>query len=584
MQLFRYIYILLSYVLILLDARRNFDIVLHKKNEMIKENLRNALLNTNLEILWKISNKQVNILQDLIDDVLHDVELKRVLFHESIIYEKYSFVNSANIIIVMVYDDDLYKFCDKFNNNMVKYLVLIDEFDVNKIKEFLKMFFNNGIVDVTVGILNDSIKFYTWFPFNDDSNCGETINLQLVSNEAAFYLFPQKVTRFLPNCTITSARIDAAPFSVLYGKVFKHVSDKTGSNLRFLNKDIGFKYYWEDTMQTMFENDKVDVIFGYTFINSSDFAYGPMFYTDVSYVAVRKAPRILTYHPLLKVFNIYIFLYILCTYIFLSVLIISVQNKNINVEIFLIFFRICLGNSTPVKSYEHVTKTLFISYSFYSLILGTVYLSKLSSLLTNPAYEEPVASREDLYINNLQLLFNHYYEKIYCIIFYASDNADALENSIMTNLSFYNLLLKEVNEQNHSVLSFVSLLESYPHLTVRIDYFPSFFDEATLFHSYVLNKNNPKNEVINYWATEMIEKGLMIKWWNDIKLTSLIESYKYMLNNTGKPFTVLNLSHLNESFLIIIYGYIFSITIFVFEFFTYFLMKRINLMRDISLV
>lgn len=57
------IYILLSYVLLFVDARRNFDIH-HKKCNTLKDYLRNTLLKVKLEILWKISNKQENILPD----------------------------------------------------------------------------------------------------------------------------------------------------------------------------------------------------------------------------------------------------------------------------------------------------------------------------------------------------------------------------------------------------------------------------------------------------------------------------------------------------------------------------------------
>lgn len=579
---------------------KHLDITESTRSQYLAGTLQKLLDNTTEDIVWKLSNNTKTILTDVADDFLRVTQFKRILINETIICETSQYYTPNYVVIAYFETTETfvnYLKCAKY----AKHLVIVDE-DIlrsENLTNLLNILWKEGILDVTFAIISEKLQLYTWFPMDLNNNCGRITNMRLLPSNNT-NVFPKKIAKHLPNCSLRCAWIDAKPFSDLYIKVFEMISAKTSSgliwenrdkesgiNLRLLNKEAeyGYKFYWEESMQKIFENDNVDVLFGYTFINSSTFAYGPMFYTDASYIAVRKAPRILSYRPLLKVFNIYIFIYMFCVYLFVSILIITLKSNGVNLEIFFTFFRLCLANSLPSQSYvEKITKSLFISFTFYSLILNTLYLSKLSSILTNPAFEEPLASREDLYINNLKTIFNHYLEQIYCVVFYASDNPDAIKNCIMVNMSVYDMLIKEVKEQNNSVLSFISILDTYPHLATRVDYFPTFLDEATLYHSYILNKNNPKNAVINYWATEMIEKGLLIKWWNDMKLISTVESYKYMLDDIHKPFTILSLSHLNESFLIIIYGYILSIIIFLLEFFTYFLMKKINLMRDISLV
>lgn len=589
MELFSYIYISITYIFVetLVYGREHyFDVFYNKNNNnILTDCLRNVLLNGKREILWKIPHKKKNIITDLIDDVLHDVELKRVLIDESIICEKYFFVDTSNFIVI-TYLDSINKVNDYFK--CIKYgkqlLLMDDSFPlVNGLENLFKYLWKNGVVDVTIGVLNEQSKFYTWFPFKQTNYCGETFHLELISNNVN--IFPRKIEKYLPNCILKCAWADDKPFTTLYDKTLHLISSKSYGYYVSEDKGVmyGHNFYWEDIIQNMLNKDNFDVVLGYTFINSTDFDYGPMIYSDSSYIGVRKAPKLTEYRPLLRVFNVYLWLSMTFTYVILSIVLITMQRHNriSGIEIFFNLFRVCLGNSLP--SVQNLTRTLFITYSTCSFILNTIYLSKLSSLLTKPMYARPMASREDLYFNNLTTFLNYYSEKIYSTIFYASDNPEALKHIFLIKMNQLNLIEMLVNEQNHSAITYLSLLESYPHLTTQIDYFPTFFDETTLFHSYILRRNNPKNIVINFWGTEIVEKGLIIKWWNDMKQISLLKAYRQSLNNNDdSSYTVLALSHLNEMFLIAFYGYVLSLITLLFEFFTNLLMRKINFMKSSS--
>lgn len=571
-------------------AGKNFDVSANIRAKVFAKTLKTVLRNSIEEIVFIVSNSTDNILTDLVDDFLPDIEIKRVLIDESLICEL-SLINTCTSIIIAQFEAT-----ETFANYFkcvkdTKHLLLVEEhiFSSDSIGIFLKSLWKNGILDITfVVILNEYVQFYTWFPMDFNNNCGRFTNIKLISSSNNTNLFRKKVIKHLTNCRIKCAWIEEKPFSDLYTKVFDLISIKSLSELIMDNKykEFGIRFYWEDSMLKMFTKQNVDVIFANTFINTSEFSYGPMFYTDESYIAVRKPTRRTSYKPLLKVFSYYLWFVIIAIYILVCFIIILYKSRiNIdNIKIFLTLFMVCVGSSLPYKRYiENITRRLFIFYIYYSFILNAMYLSKLSSLLTKPAYEEQVANREDLYLNRLKIHYNAYIEKIYCIVFTASENVDARNLLKEIDYNMYDSVDKLVYDQNYTVVTLKSLLDTYPHLTKQIGYFESFFDVATLFHSYVLKKDNPINIAINYWATELIEKGFVSKLLNDMKRMSTLESYKYLRNNTiSHSFAVLTLTHLSEIFVIIMYGYIFSITVFLFEFFTYLLMKKINLMRDTS--
>lgn len=578
---------------------------LYNNNTILGNRLRHALLLNagGRSILWKISREN-NIFTDLIDDVLHDAELNHVLIDGSIIMcemrNKHILDETTNFVVVTHLDAienfSEYLKCFKY----AKYLVFVDRniLGDEKLDDLLKLMWNNDIFDVTIAtqqalvnsnssesvsntnkVSNDSMKYYTWFPLDGDSDCGNVVNLVETQQ-----LFPQKLSKYLPNCAIKCAFVDDKPFSQLYGDTLVLMSEMAGNSITFDNKksEYGVYFYWEENMMDMLENDTFDVIYGHTFINSTEFFYGPMFYTDSAYIAARKPHKLSDHHPILKSFNLYLWVFIV--FIYFVVCVVAVVLATSDRSVFLDIFRISLGNSLPTfNNKARVLNILFLTYSCYSLIMTNAYLSKLSSGLTKPVFARPFANREDIYLSALSLYFNAYVDKIHCLIYAASDNPTALSYCIKLNISIYELLEKVVHDQNNTATTYMSMLETYPHLANRIDYFPTFFDTATFYNSYVLRKDNPKNAVINYWSCEIIEKGLAAKWWKDIKRTSEIKwHFRSASDDNPPPFIVLTLSHFYELFLIVAYGYLLSFLALLFEFFAHNCMKKIQTTSDIS--
>lgn len=564
----------------------------NNNNDILADCLKTTLHNAKLDILWKTSNKRRNILlTDLIDDVLHDVLLNRILIDDSIICEKHIFVNSPNFIVITYLNsiEDLigYFKCIKY----AKHLIFIDDFVLNTFDEITERLFqelwNDGVSDIILGVIKNStyVKFYTWYPFDGDNMCGNRFKLNLINN--CQNLFPIKTNKFLRNCGIQIAFVEAKPFTDLYNKTFSLIGEKVSTEIVFNDKVqvYGFNFYWDKIMKTIFQNESTDVIYGHTVINSTNFHHGPMFYSDRSVIAVRKAPKLEHNRQLVEVFDSYLWILIVFMYLVISGILIIIYLRHMNATccgIYLDVYRVSLGNSLPQRQFENVTRIVVLFYALYSFIMNTVYLSTLSSLLTKPSYARRIASREDLYINNLSLYFNNLIEKIYKIMFYASDNLEALKHCIILNLNNYELLTWLVKRQQHSIVTFKSLVEVYPHLIERTDYFSTFFGETTLFNSYILKKYNPKNFAINFWATEIVEKGFFVKWWNDMRFTSQLQNYKVIAGDVESPVIVLALKHFRQLFLLIGFGYGFSLIAFLSEFFLYFYMMKINRMKELT--
>lgn len=570
---------------------------LEEERDVIRHCLKKTIFSRN-EDVWLIQNEAVsnyNIVNQNQAIVLFNI---RNFPHKV--------VGNAYPIIVTFDVNNFQKILDNFIKGFKILAIIQDE----QIETLFKMAERNQIYDLTVAVLHKNrLDFYTWFYFAPDNFCGKYLNITLIDrcNETSLEptnLFPVKFTSKPTNCVLNVGWWTAKPFVIdpfvengpgIFVSIFRDVSWASGMVLKYEEKDP--KAEWEfhnegyyNHISKRLEDREIDVLLGQIYLNYSNVVYGPAFFSDTFVHVVRIPKKTKKYQQLNKVFALSTFLFVLLTYFievcFLVLLYKVTGRKSIDyseILIKVISMALNLSAHGRIASISYF-RIIFLFLAFYALILDTIFIGKLSSIFRLPIYEISINDVLAMYLNNFTFYVSMYVERQLMYTYSTFDNPKVEGMLKFSNHSAYDLFHDLAVTQENGTTVFFSLYYMYESerlcvnvMTVEFEY------PSTLFNSYALQKNSFKNEVVNYWAREVLEKGFFEKHRKDIAIyyrnISLLKNDPR--NLVGAP-EILTIAHYEQLFLIAAYGYLLGLIIFILEWLRKLLMQIVNRTKTVA--
>lgn len=477
---------------------------------------------------------------------------------------------------------------ENFEYNL-KYVLIFEEFKAAK--PLIDMIFRHGINNVLIAIYTDNeIKVY----HNHNQRFMNSLSINCSNDFEELNIFRKTPRNYFTNYTLNVAWIPGDPFVMnafddenpgLFIKTIKVISTRAKMNLFFFNEPEFYKEFkTEGTIKKLVStltNRRSDVAMGYTFVNWSMFDYGPVFYKDQILLTMYKPKATASLKQLSKIFKSIFWIILFAIYIVVTAIFrILLQERNLEnvVKLHLSILQISINMSGSLLLRKDSVKTLLLFYSFHSLLITTIYLAKLSSTFTQQTYERPIITLGSFYVNGLKTCIHNYVSTLLNLKYINTENKYSSSIVTLSEEPAYNCIHEIAVSQNGTCTVFEGELDSYPSEKLLLSYFNPMFVNMTLFNTFLMRKHNPINKVIKFWALEIVEKGIFLKWWKDMKENrvnvSLLEGFDQEENN----FVKLTYKHYEQTFLILYIGLSLSAIIFLVEFFIKYLSDKIDWM------
>lgn len=372
----------------------------------------------------------------------------------------------------------------------------------------------------------------------------------------------------------------------LFSQVIKLAAVKSHMNLNFTwnTTDLHEEFILKGTMKKLTNTlltGKSDVVIGHTFVNWSAFEYGPIFYKDQLIIGYYKRKPVPSLKQLSRVLRYFTWMAIIITYL----LVVGIFRRgfyktetDVIIDMILKVLQITINMSVIMSLRLNWARILFLFYSFHSLLIMTIYKAQLSSIFSKTVYDSPIETYELFYANNITTKVNSYSNKLLSLDYHKSASEFLKALLPICHESSYDLLQRTVIAQADSCFVFESVLDVYPSHKNALDFILGKHPNLTYFNTFLMRKYSPVNKVIYFWAQEIIEKGIFLKWRNDMRESNVnISLIKQFMSDESKN-VILTYAHYEQTFRILYVGLFLAILIFISEFFTKFIFDKINWM------
>lgn len=317
---------------------------------------------------------------------------------------------------------------------------------------------------------------------------------------------------------------------------------------------------------------EVDLAIGPLIMNETRFLpfdFGPLVYRDGFRFLVPKPEKLKSYKKLLKVFKADSWLNILYGILLVTffVYVISLVDNFKETNIFKTSFQVIsasIGVGLDLKSKLQSLRFLVFFYSMFTISMDAIYLGKLSSSFAFSSYDDPIRDLEAIEYKNVFLTISWLVERITLIKFVTKTVPSRNRKILLSNLTELEHFQSVVLSQQNGTIILASTADTHAVEDQLVDSIKIGNAYLVLFiTSFYMKKNGAFNTILNFWANEIFEKGLILKWINDIKQTNFRPD---LIPKTEEQVVVLKLAHFQEIFQILVMGYALSAIIFVFEF------------------
>lgn len=237
-------------------------------------------------------------------------------------------------------------------------------------------------------------------------------------------------------------------------------------------------------------------------------------------------------------------------------LFIMYDKKKKKMQDFVSCLLLMLGTTVAVTSglpsKRRIVKILILFYSIYSFHMYNIFQGRFSSLITNPPLKRDIRNLMDLTDSDLTIFVSP--RKMKGLQLEDSATARKLLKRYTELNVFFNWIYISLNDTKCASTLYESVLYLYGNDRLKTvePYYPSYRDVR-----FGLRKGHPLTEHINNVIGQIVAAGLTKKWLSDLKNVTF---YKTQDKNV-----VLTFQHLYGAIIILIYGYLLSIIIFVFE-------------------
>ncbi|PSN31682.1 Ionotropic receptor 214 [Blattella germanica] len=463
----------------------------------------------------------------------------------------------------------------------------------------------NSHVNETYTIIFDA---YTWFPYNPVSQCGKVKQVThldqwiLNDNDKGQFLynlslFPKKIPTHMNNCPLIVSTFQFEPM-VLKNKIgdfdngielklIKEFTARINMSLELLVQTDGT--YWGIEMK----NGSWNGMSGEVMNRISDVGMGNWYYRCHSIGSIECAyPHLIDearwfipcpqpyprWASLTRVFNPFLWLVFLISFIFMAVVMFIIVNINDCISVtpsenqaYSSFAKCCLNfwavileesaSNNPPRIFA--IRTMFLTWVLYCWAMNTVYQTYFTSYLVDPGLQHKLSSEEEIFSSGTAYgipstmfplfpgLNSERYEKcLICDDFNKCQDRVALKGNLALLFSRFNMdYVTASRYMDAAGKSLVCIFEEvYSNQLV----------------SFPVKRGFLLLERLNHMSRHAIEAGLLEQWWNEIKHSSTLDSAKDF--ESSSEYIKLTLNHLQSAFYFLFIGLAFSIIIFLFEF------------------
>lgn len=334
------------------------------------------------------------------------------------------------------------------------------------------------------------------------------------------------------------------------------------------------------------QNFDADVIMGVCPMNFSHFTdfdvCFPYMYEMITWV-VPKANLLPQWKKIVTVFSVSLMICLSLSTLILSIIIYTMCKYILKHEFspyknFLSTLSITFSIYSAVSVFRQPKtlpiRILFILLTMAIVLLGVVYQSKLTSILTQPLYDKQISNIEELLQSDLKLglnlnihsAFNNKTNIKEYEIFKRSENCD-LSLKCLNRTAFK----KDFAVTKAKKIIEIALLKYY---TEKDGTELIYFFKNPLMYLYIgtfFFKGHPLYEQYNKYCKILFESGFIEKWFEDLKWETKIK-----LRLTDRPRNIsVSLKHISGTFLVLFAGHGLSIIIFFFEIIYYKYMNKL---------
>jgi tryptophan-rich sensory protein len=455
------------------------------------------------------------------------------------------------------------------------------------------------------------LNVYTWFPYNG-RQCAEPVEVVLVnqcvpenggklsSNEP---LFPNKIPNNLLGCTIKVATFHFPPY-VIQTDNYTEVSGSTvykfrGLELEYLvlvSEALNSPLAFSQSSPYPYVSERIGWCLGMAQAGLVDVAIGripqsllgvisvdftiPYIFDAVKWYVPCSKPALRT-DKIMEMFAPSVWFSMAVVLILTSLVFWRTSKSPAHSVLESHCYRTALycaynvwsvfmGVSVPQLPRTAKLRILFLLYVCYCFAMNTVFQSFFTSFLVSPGYIKQIASIEDLASSDL---------------IHGKD--ESLEKSL-ESIGYERLKLKEFVCPNHTTcLKRLFTTGDITTMTLKIDAEYVLSHEVCGFsgskvlctvNEYIavantvmsLTRGHPLFDKFNVIIRRCMETGLVDKYWSELNFNLSLENMgkfrKSGCEVRSNVYFVFSLSHLKAMFLVLGFGHVLSVIVFLFEF------------------
>lgn len=476
-------------------------------------------------------------------------------------------------------------------------------YDPKITRRILSIAYNHGVSHIALAIYtNESIIFRSWFPFDKVNRCGRRFHTKTFQICSGFYDSPTLYKNKLYNlqeCRLKLTYVKSEPFVIdvesdttpgLFVSLFDTIKNATGIKMEYEFHDrFQEEFLNRGTLTGLFDHlvrEKSDVILGHLFMNftSDNTIPGPQIESDdLVWVAPKPKRYVTTYRNIFKPFTIDLWLFHVVIFgliiVFVSFLHFHYGYKLDTCHLIFNVLRIVFNMIAHCIPKRTTVRILMIFYSLYCIDMNAIYVGKLSSIFTIPKSSMTISDIELFYLNKIFVNISNHVNALTNLLAYVT-NEDVGRELRILNWTDAELLKKVATTQTNGTLVFKSTAKTYTSEAAAVDWFVS--HSRSLFLCYYLRNFNMINKPIVYWTREVIEKGLLRKWWMDIKYKYRNYTLLKTIDEDPIEVVVYSVHHYEQAYFMLIAGYILASIVFALEFFAKWIEKKIARMKAMS--
>ncbi|XP_044263126.1 uncharacterized protein LOC123010346 [Tribolium madens] len=449
------------------------------------------------------------------------------------------------------------------SENQSKVLKLVEE---NQLKKFL-------VVQ----------KGQILYPYNTKS----CTTLQLVKSRNCHYphdIFKKKKF-FDKNCRLKVGYIKTPPYVInvshpqrpgVMVSLMNLISELSGFKLEYQNSN---RYQYEllsngtiHKISRDLDKSIIDVAIGQLALNdtkTNPFDYGPVIYSDCLHLVAPKPKKLKSYRKLFVVFNlelwkkIFIGIGVMILVFYIFALCEDFENASFINSMFDVFM-ICTGGGVSQIPQWLSFRILVSFFLLFCLSLDSIYLGNLSNIFAQNSYDVKVNNFETAGAVKIVLYVDWRVERHLLLVYVTSRyKAAAKKRLFITNHSQTYLMNHTALTKQNGTFLFKSVLEAFPSEESLLFHFRLTTDYLTFLVAFYMNKKIHFGEALAFWGQEIVERGFLVKWFNDIRRSNVRPE---ILPEEEKKIVVLKLAHFEESFRVLLGGYALGLIAFILEF------------------